>query len=268
VADRSTNSQEFVELNTGIPHPARIYDYWLGGKDNFPADREAAEEVVALFPPIRTLARENRAFLRRAVRFLAGEMGIRQFLDIGAGLPTQENVHQVAQRLVPDPRVVYVDNDPIVFVHANALLADHAGVVAVQADVRDPDSMLGHPVVREVLDFDQPIGLLMVGLLLFVTDEEDPAGIVARFRDALAPGSYLAISNGTKDLGLPGVAEIERVYERATAQMTLRSHAETMRFFEGFELVPPGLVMGPLWRPDADTTAEPLPFYAGVGRKV
>ena len=186
-----------TRINTGVPNPARIYDYFLGGKDNFPADREVAEQVVAIAPVARDIVEDNRAFLRRAVRLLAGEAGIRQFIDLGSGLPTQGNVHEIAQAAVPDARVVYVDNDAMVVTHSRALLAGD-NTAAIEADLRDPDSVMGHPEVRELIDFDQPIALLLMAILHFVPDDEDPYGIVARFRDALPAGSYLALSHGNR----------------------------------------------------------------------
>ena len=184
-------------INTGVPNPARIYDYLLGGKDNFPADRQVAEQLLAIAPVARDVVEDNRAFLRRAVRVLTREAGIRQFIDLGSGLPTQGNVHEIAQAIAPDARVVYVDNDAMVVTHSRALLAGN-NTVAIQADLREPDRILGHPEVRELIDFHQPIALLLMAILHFIPDDEDPLGIVARFRDALPTGSYLAISHGTQ----------------------------------------------------------------------
>jgi hypothetical protein len=177
-----------TRINTGVPNPARIYDYFLGGKDNFPADREVADQVVAIAPVARDIVEDNRAFLRRAVRLLAREAGVRQFIDLGSGLPTQGNVHEIAQAVAPDARVVYVDNDAMVVTHSRALLAGD-NTVAIEADLRDPDSVMGHPEVRELIDFDQPIALLLMAILHFIPDDEDPYGIVARFRDTLPAGS-------------------------------------------------------------------------------
>src|SRR6266498_1582061 len=184
-----------AEINTDVAHPARMYDYYLGGKDNFPADREAADQALAASPAVRDMARQNRAFLQRVVRFLARDAGIRQFIDIGAGLPTQGNVHEIAQAITPDARVVYVDNDPIVVVHSDALLAGH-NTTAIKADLREPNVILEHPEVREVIDLDQPVAVLLVAVLHFLQDADDPVGVVARLRDAMAAGSYLAISHG------------------------------------------------------------------------
>jgi hypothetical protein len=256
-------------INTDVAHPARMYDYYLGGKDNFPADREAAEQALAAAPAVREMARQNRAFLQRVVRFLAGEAGIRQFLDIGTGLPTQGNVHEIAQATMPDARVVYVDNDPIVVVHSDALLAGH-NTTAIQADLREPDAILDHPEVREVIDFDQPVAVLLVAVLHFIGDAEDPAGLVARLRDAMAVGSYLAISHGSSDLPRPEpkmAANVVRAYQRTSTPVVLRSHAQIERFFDGFELVGPGLLQIQHWRPDGPVPNVPGGIYGGVGRK-
>ncbi len=257
------------QIDTMKAHPARIYDCLLGGKDNYPVDREAAEQVLAAVPTARHMARANRAFLQRAVRFLAGEAGIRQFLDIGTGFPTQGNVHEVAQGVTADARVVYVDNDPIVHVHANALLACDNTIV-VLADLREPDAILSHPHVRQVIDFGQPMALLLVAILHFIRDAEDPAGIIARFRDAMAPDSYLAISHATGDFDTVAATSAARAYDQAAAPMVLRSHAEVQRLFDGFALVDPGLVQVSQWRPDRDQAAghPEVWAYGGVGRKV
>lgn len=265
-----------TRINTGVPNPARIYDYFLGGKDNFPADREVAEQVVAIAPVARDIVEDNRAFLRRAVRLLAGEAGIRQFIDLGSGLPTQGNVHEIAQAVAPDARVVYVDNDAMVVTHSRALLAGD-NTAAIEADLRDPDSVMRHPEVRELIDFDQPIALLLMAILHFVPDDEDPYGIVARFRDALPAGSYLALSHGTRDIpARPDMspeamaemgAKVERLYQLTTASLVTRTHAQVERFFDGFDLLDPGLVEIQLWRPDEADALLPGGFYGGVGRK-
>jgi len=248
----------------------------LGGKDNFPADRAAAAEILAAVPQAAQAARENRAFLGRAVRFLAGEAGIGQFLDIGTGLPTQANVHQVAQRIVPEARVVYVDNDPIVLVHARALLANNTTTTtAVLADLRDPEQLVGDPAVGKLLDFGQPLGLLLVAVLHFLADHDDPAGIVGRLRDGMAPGSFVVISHATADFHPEAaVARVTAVYERAGVPLALRSRDQIARLFEGFELVSPGLVQPAAWRPDPDPDPDDNAdgagaggFHAGVGRK-
>ena len=265
-----------VRFDTSVAHPARMYDYFLGGKDNFPADRAAADRLLAAAPQTRVGARENRAFLQRAIRYLAGEAGIRQFLDIGTGLPTQGNVHEIAQATAPDARVVYVDNDAMVVTHSRALLAGR-NTVAIEADLRDPDSVMRHPEVRELIDFDQPIALLLMAILHFVPDEQDPYGIVARFRDALPAGSYLALSHGTRDIPArtdmsPEAmaemgAKVERLYQLTTASLVTRTRAQVERFFDGFDLLDPGLVEIQLWRPDEADALLPGGFYGGVGRR-
>ncbi|HZD69125.1 MAG TPA: SAM-dependent methyltransferase [Actinomycetes bacterium] len=259
--------QRLPEINASTPHPARMYDYFLGGKDNFPADRKAAEAILTTAPEARDLARQNRAFLQRAVRFLAGEAGIRQFLDIGTGIPTQGNVHEIAHAVAPDARVVYVDIDPIVLTHGRALLAS-PNTTIVLGDLREPAAILADAEVRRMIDFDQPVAVLLVAILHFVRDEEGPAEIAARLRDAMAPGSYLTISHGTADFQPEHEATttVVRTYDRATSQLSLRSHAEIARFFDGFELVEPGLVPVSMWRPDSDIP-EGQGVYAGVGRK-
>ncbi len=259
-----------AQINTNVAHPARMYDYLLGGKDNFPADRETAEMALAATPMVRAMARQNRAFLQRAVGFLAREAGIRQFLDIGTGLPTKGNVHEIAQAIAPDARVVYVDNDPIVLVHSRALL-DNDNTTVIQADLREPATILGHPDVRKLIDFDQPMALLLVAILHFIQDEDAPAGIVARLRDAMAPGSYLTVSHGTTDIdnAEPAVADrVVRAYKRSTAPVTLRSRPEILGYFDGFELVDPGLVQIQDWRPERPNPDVSGGIYGGVGRKL
>jgi hypothetical protein len=271
-----TDDDWTTKINTSVPNPARIYDYLLGGKDNYPADREVADQVVAIAPVARDVVQDNRAFLRRAVRFLTREAGIRQFIDLGSGLPTQGNVHEIAQAIAPEARVVYVDNDAMVVTHSRALLAGD-NTLAVQADLREPGATLGHPEVRELIDFDQPIALLLVAILHFLPDDQDPLGIVARFREALPAGSYLAISHGTRDVpARPDMsaeamsemgARVERLYQQTTASIVTRSRAQVERFFDGFELVDPGLVEIQRWRPDDERSLLPGGFYGGVGRK-
>jgi hypothetical protein len=265
-----------TKVNTGVPNPARIYDYLLDGKDNFPADRDVAEQLLAIAPVARDVVEDNRAFLRRAVRFLAGEAGIRQFIDLGSGLPTQGNVHEIAQAVAPDARVVYVDNDAMVVTHSRALLAGD-NTAAIRADLREPEVLLGHAELRELIDFDQPIALLLMAILHFFDDDEDPFGIVARFRDALPAGSYLAISHGTRDipdrsdLSPAAMAEmgakVERLYQLTTASLVTRTRAQVERFFAGFELLDPGVVEIQLWRPDGEGSKLPGGFYGGVGHK-
>jgi SAM-dependent methyltransferase len=245
-----------------------MYDYYLGGKDNFAADREAAEKVLAVLPEGREMAVQNRAFLRRAVRYLA-QAGVRQFLDIGAGLPTQGNVHEIAAEAAGDTRVVYVDNDPIVLAHARALLADGGQTRVIQADLRDPESILADPIVRDVIDFSQPVAILLVAILHFIRESEDPGGIVARLREALAPGSYLAISHGTQDFDPELALRATEFYQQATAPFVLRPREEVESFFGDLELVEPGLVQLPLWRPEGPppANADRIWIYVGIGRR-
>jgi len=258
------------------PHPARMYNYYLDGKDNFAADRLAAEQVIAAAPSARPSARGNRVFLRRAVRHLARQ-GIRQFLDIGTGIPTAGNTHEAAQEVAPEARVVYADNDPIVITHARALMSSstQGSTTYVQADVRRPRSVLDDPQVRRVIDFEKPTAVLLVALLHFVRDEEDPRALVAEFRDALAPGSHLVLSHTSADFDAERAHNGAAVYNRATAPAVLRTREEILALFDGFDLVEPGLVPLPQWNPDDDpddgsygTFDERLVWlYGGVGRK-
>jgi hypothetical protein len=265
-----------TRINTGAPNPARIYDWFLGGKDNFPADREVAEQLLAIAPVAREVVEDNRAFLRRAVEVLTGEAGIHQFIDLGSGLPTQGNVHEIAQAAAPQARVVYVDNDPMVVAHSRALLAGD-NTVAIEGDLRRPDQVLGHPEVRELIDFGRPVALLLLAILHFLPDDEDPFGIVARYRDALPAGSHLAISHGTRDIPeRPDLspeemadmgAKVEQLYQLTTASLVTRTRAEVERFFDGLELLEPGVVEIQRWRPDGRSSLLPGGFYGGVARK-
>ncbi|MFC6879962.1 MULTISPECIES: SAM-dependent methyltransferase [Actinomadura] len=250
------------------PNAARMYDYYLGGKDNYPADREAAEKIMALGPS-REICVANRRFLGRAVR-LAAERGIRQFLDLGTGLPTQENVHEVAKRVHPDARVVYVDYDPIVLAHARALRSIDDTTAVVPEDIRRPEEILGHPDVRRLIDFSEPVAVLFVAILHCLTDEEDPWGVVRAFTGPLAPGSHLIVTHLTDDAHPEEGAAAREVYRNATAPLIHRSHAEIARFFTGFELVEPGVTRVNEWRPEDDDDRERPGgewFYVGVGRK-
>jgi S-adenosyl methyltransferase len=220
---------------------ARVYDYMLGGTHNFTVDRDAARTLTAIVPTARDGARANRAFLGRAVRFLA-EAGIRQFLDIGSGVPTQGNVHEVARSIAPESRVVYVEIDPVAIAHSKSILAGDDRATVIKADLREPEAILGHPDVGRLIDFEQPVGLLLVSVLPFIRDEEQPGELVKRLARPLVSGSYLAISHATFDGQPPSAAEaVRRVYTRATAPVKLRGRAEVGRFFDGFDLVEPGL---------------------------
>jgi S-adenosyl methyltransferase len=261
-----------VDLQTHRPHPARVYDYLLGGKDNFPADREAAEQGLRANPNSRIPPAENRAFLRRAVRYLAQEVGIRQFLDIGTGIPTSPNVHEIVQEVAPEARVVYVDNDPIVLAHARALLASSAAgrTAYVQADLQDVDAILASAEVREVLDLDQPVGLLLLAILHFVSDDDDPYGLVQRLMGALPAGSHLALSHLTGDFDPAAWAGVAAVYRKSGVVMQVRPRVEVERFFDGLEILEPGVQSLPRWRPDPGTEAptdEAVSVYGGIARK-
>ena len=242
------------------PHTARMYDYLLGGKDHFAVDRDTMEAGLRSWPGARVYARENRKFLARAVEYLAREVGIRQFLDIGTGLPSANNVHEVAQRIAPDSRVVYVDNDPLVLAHAQALLTSGpSGRTAyIHADLRDPEKILTHPVVRDTLDFNQPIALTLVAILHFIPDEDDPGAIVSALMSALAPGSYLVSSHVTAEIDPDGVHGMERAYRAGGLWAGARTGADFGRlFFTGLELVPPGLVLISDWRPAGEEQQPP-----------
>jgi hypothetical protein len=260
------------KLDTTKPNVARMYDYWLGGKDNFEADRVAAEQVLTQLPGQRRSALENRRFLRRAVRFLAGEAGIDQFLDIGVGLPTQGAVHEVALEINPKARVAYVDYDPVVVAHGRALLATPDRSVVAQEDIRQPQRLLANPVIREHLDFGRPVAVIVLAILHFVTDKDDPVAITARLREALVPGSYLVLTHICTEL-LPDKAAAARakdVYEQAGQPITARSTEQIRDFFGDFELVEPGLLPKHAWRPDTGTaSADPSDISLGaVARKV
>ncbi len=258
--------------NTIVPNAARVYDYWLDGSHNFAIDREMANKVQQLVPGVRDAARINRSFLRRVVLFLV-DSGIRQCLDIGSGIPTVGNVHEVAQRADPECRVVYVDKESVAVAHSRLLLAGNDRAVAIQANLCDVEDVLGHPETTRLLDFDQPIGLLMVWVLHFIPDSWDPVGILARYRDRLAPGSYLVLAHGTADSNPTGLTEVLQLYRNTPEPVYPRSHEEVLRLFAGFELVEPGLVASAFWRPSGpgdscDNAEMNLGSYGGVGRKL
>jgi hypothetical protein len=262
-------------VDVSAPAIARVYDYLLGGKGNFAADREAAELSLRAVPQMRAIALENRKFLRRAVRFCA-EAGIRQFIDIGAGLPTQDNVHQVAQRAAAGSRVVYADNDPAVVGHGRALLADSERTTVIHADLRRPEEILANPELRALVDLGQPVAVLLVAILHFIPDADDPAGCVARFRDAMAPGSYLVISHAEITPDHAAGTEPRSEQGRMLGQMyrggtgPARTRAQIAAFFGGFDLVEPGLTEVWNWRPDGETAAtasDVLTMVGGAARK-
>jgi len=262
-----------ADLDTSKPHSARIYDYMLGGTNNFAADRETAGKVLAAMPAGRIGPRENRGFLGRAVRYLAGEAGISQFLDIGAGLPATGAVHEVAQAVAPSARVVYADNDPLVLVHAQALLsgAPEGRTAYLHADLREPEAILSSPVTRDVLDFNQPIALILVGILHFVPDEDKPAELIATLLDALPPGSYLVASHITSEHNPAAVSAAVQATRGAGLAMQARDSGEFARLaFFGLDLVPPGVVLVSEWRtPGAGPRPTPAEVgcYGGVARK-
>jgi hypothetical protein len=258
-------------LDTSVAHPARVYDYWLGGKDNFAADREAAEAMVQEFPGILTMTRMNRAFLRRAVHFLAAEAGIRQFLDIGTGLPTGSNTHEVAQAIAPDSRIVYTDNDPIVLLHAEALLTStpQGACAYLDADIRDPGMIIRQ--AARTLDLRRPVAVMLLMILQLVPDGDDPAGLARTLLDAMPAGSYLVLSHPASDADqgqlMAGVSELNK--RMGSVAAVPRSHGEVLRFFGGLELIEPGLVQLHRWRPGSGVQPDGAgpPGYAGVARK-
>lgn len=255
-------------IDTSKANVARVYDYWIGGDHNFQADRDLARTIIALTPHFRAVARANRAFLGRAVRFLAGQAGIRQFLDIGSGIPTENNVHQVAQDTAPGSRVVYVDHDDVAVAHSRLILQDNPDATIIQADLREPAKILGDPETQLLLDFTQPVALFLVAVLHFIPDDDQAERIVATLRDALAPGSYLVICHACRDEQPSLASSFETVYNsRATAQVRFRTRDEITRLCDGFTLIDPGLVWIPEWRPDApsDIPADPSKYWALVG---
>lgn len=262
---------EPVDLRSDVPHSARMYDYWLGGKTNFAPDRELGEAFDQFIPGIREMARENRRFLGRAVRFLAGEAGLRQFLDVGTGIPTEGNTHEVAQAVAPESRIVYVDNDPIVLAHARALMTgDPRGRTAyLHADLTRPRSILDHPLLARTLDLSQPVGLSLVAVLMLLKDEEDPWGLTAELMDALAPGSYVAVTHPGLDFDPEALGAASAGAAQAGVTLVPRTREQVARFFQGWELVEPGVVPVLAWRPDGEPPANPdaAYYWSGVARK-
>jgi hypothetical protein len=268
VAGMLTGGLAPAQIHTDEPSPARIYDYWLGGKNNYPVDRDVAETILAMAPTTRESIQENRAFLRRAVQYVAGQ-GVDQFLDIGCGLPFSPNVDEIAHGVIPGARVVYVDSDPIVRAHAQALMvsADPSHIAVLHADARDPRSILDHPDTRRVLDFDKPVGLLLVALLHFIQDTDDPAGLIATLLRDFPAGSYLVVSHGTADFDPAGAQEATDTYH-ATSSYVPRSGAAIEALLTGLPLVEPGLVPIRQW-PDtsAPSHSAHTGMYAAVARK-
>jgi hypothetical protein len=258
-----------VTFDTSVAHIARVYDYWLGGKDNYAADRAAGDEALQAYPNLVFSVRANRAFLARTVQYLAREAGIRQFLDIGTGIPTANNTHEVAQTIAPECRVVYVDNDPIVLSHARALMASSpfGACDYMDADLRDTQTILAG--AARTLDFSKPVAVMLIAVLHLVGDEDDPYGIVTSLMNAVPPGSYLALSHVASDIEPEKMAEMGKRLNRLLSQKgTYRSKADVERLFEGLEMVEPGVVPIPQWRPDSETAAQtPAAMWGGVGRK-
>jgi S-adenosyl methyltransferase len=270
VTDRMsiTSDEQPPELNTGVPQTARIWNYWLGGKDNFPVDRAVGDQILGAFPAIVENARASRAFLARAVRYLAGEAGIRQFLDIGTGLPTANNTHQVAQAVAPECRIVYVDNDPIVLTHARALLTSspEGATAYIDADLRDPDKVLQE--AARTLDLTQPVAIMLMGILGHIADDDQARSIVNTLLGAVPSGSYLTMNDGTDTS--EEVVEAARIWNQsANPTYHLRSPARIARFFDGLELLEPGVVSPPRWRPEPSPSGLPdeVDSACGVGRK-
>jgi hypothetical protein len=257
-------------LDTSVAHPARVWDYLLGGKDNFAADREAAEKVLEVMPIMGRVARAGRAFLATAVHHLAADLGVRQFLDIGTGLPTANNTHEVAQRTAPDSRVVYVDNDPIVLTHARALLtSDPLGATAyVQADFRESEKILRE--AARTLDFSKPVAVMLLAVLHFIPDEDEPYTLTARLMEAVPSGSFLVMSHSASDIDASAVAAVSARYtERSAVTVTSRTEAEFTRFFDGLQIAGPGVVQLGRWQPSPASALSPysMPAYCALGRK-
>ena len=260
-------------IDTSVPHPARRYDYLLGGKTHYAVDRESAEAIAGAFPGIRTAALENRRFLRRAVTLLAREHGIDQYLDVGTGIPSPGNTHEVAQSIIPSARVLYADNDPVVLAHSQALLTGtpQGRTGYLHADLREPGTILDHPQLAATLDLTRPVALLVVAVLHFVTDADRPYDAVARLVGALAPGSFLVISHGTWDFMPPAmIEEIKALPTPSTGVFVTRTREEIARFFDGLELVPPGVFPLNRWRAEGEPEPRPTDaetaFYGAVGR--
>jgi hypothetical protein len=253
-----------------IPSAARVYDYLLGGKDNYPADRTVAESMIAQLPNVKLAVQWNRAFLRRVVRYLVNEAGIRQIIDIGAGLPTVRNTHEIALEANPAARVVYVDHDPVVLAHARSMLQGVPNTAIIEQDLLEPDKILADPTLERLIDFGEPAALLFLSILHFVADEADPAGLIARLASPFPAGTHVAISHATPDI-VPAVNDVERVFDHATEQAHVRSRAEVQRLVAGMEIVEPGLTWPPEWHPDPDdvvpANADQAYYCVVVARK-
>jgi hypothetical protein len=260
---------QISKLDTGIPHSARLWNYWLGGKDNFASDRGAGDEIARRFPSIIDLAVADRAFLRRVVRFFVADQGIRQILDIGTGLPTADNTHEVAQKIAPETRVVYVDNDPLVLTHARALLTgtSEGKTDYIEADLNNPADIVRK--AKDTLDFNQPVAVTLLGIVHFILDYDEARTVIRELVDALPSGSYLTIAHGCHDINRAEADDIVNFWnEHGTPKIVYRTAAEIGGFFDGLELLPPGIVPCSRWRPGADDPDIDVNQYAGVGRKV
>lgn len=258
-------------IDNGVPHSARIYDYWLGGKDNFAADRAVAEALISAIPTVRSMAAENRRFVHRVARYLVGQAGVRQFLDVGTGIPTSPNLHEVAQEIAPDTRVVYVDNDPIVLAHARALMisTEQGRSEYIHADLREPELIVNHRKLREVLDLNRPVALTVIAILMLLEDAEDPWRKIRVLMDALPSGSYVAITHPTGDFNPEAVKTAMDAVVDSGMTLVPRSRDEVARFFAGWELVEPGIVPVAAWHPDDGPPTDPHAAYywAGIARK-
>ncbi|BAC68762.1 translation initiation factor IF-2 [Streptomyces avermitilis] len=268
MSEQDSPSGGSAVLNTGVAHNARVWNYWIGGKDNYQVDQEVGEQVAAMFPVIRDVARADRAFLGRVVRHLTAECGMRQFMDIGTGLPTLDNTHEIAQRIAPDARIVYVDNDPTVLVHARALLRStpEGATDYIDADAHDPETIIRGAAAT--LDFGRPVAVMMLGILNFVLDTARARDIVRRIMAAVPSGSHLVLTHPTTDAGLGGegnVAAMKFWNDNATPPITARSREEVAAFFDGLDLIPPGIVSCSRWR--SDSTADVLPQFGVVAVK-
>jgi O-methyltransferase involved in polyketide biosynthesis len=268
--DAAMRDKTLPKVDATKPHPARIYDFWLGGKDNFAVDREAGQQIIDVFPGIVTGVRAQRAFLGRAVRHLVNEVGIKQFLDIGTGLPAADNTHEVAQRAAPETRVVYVDNDPMVLAHARALLVStRQGATAyIDADIRDIGT-IRHDA-GATLDFSKPIAVVLLGVTQYLDERDAPHSIINELMGLTVPGSYLVLGQPALDIFPEQMLEVQARYARQTSGTNvLRTHEQVLSFFDGLEMIEPGLVQLPQWRPDPgdEPAPEPVPFWAGVARK-
>jgi hypothetical protein len=269
--DTSSDSDDWrTTFRPDIPSPARIYDYLLGGKDNYPADRQAGDEIAAHLPNIRQAFAWNRTFLRRAVRFLVNEAGIGQLIDIGTGLPAGGNVHEVARDANPATRIVYVDNDPVVLAHGRALLHGVPNTAILEHDLRAPAEILADPELRRLIDFGEPVAILLVAVLHFISDADDPSGIISQLLAPFPAGSYVALSHATAD-GTPAINDAAKVYDEATAQAHVRRRDDVLALVRGLDLVEPGMVWTPQWHPEPGAEVPPHPedffFYALVARK-